>query len=140
MKKIFLIACCSKKLEGTHPAEKLHQSDLFKKSLAYVKSQNADGIYILSAKYHLVPLDLELENYNVTLNNFSVAEKKKWAEIVLSQLKEKWDLKNDAFVFLAGNNYRKYLLPHIEHYEIPMKNLKIGEQLKWLKENTSNKF
>ena len=88
MKKIFLIACCSKKLEGTHPAEKLYQSDLFKKSLAYAKSQNADGIYILSAKYHLVPLDLELENYNVTLNNFSVAEKKKWAEIVLSKLKE----------------------------------------------------
>ena len=60
-------------------------------------------------------------------------------EKVISQLKDIWDLKNDTFVFLAGNNYRKYLLPHIEHYEIPMKNLKIGEQLKCLKENTSNK-
>ena len=139
MKKIFLIACCSKKLEGTHPAEKLYQSDLFKNSLAYAKSQCADGIYILSAKHHLVPLDMELENYDVTLNNFSVAKKKAWAEKVISQLKDKWDLKNDTFVFLAGNNYRKYLLPHIEHYEIPMKNLKIGEQLKCLKENTSNK-
>ena len=135
MKTIYLIACCSKKLKGIYPAEKLYQSDLFKKSLAYAKSKKADAIYILSAKHHLVSLREELKDYNVTLNDFSVADKKTWAEKVLSLLKEKCDLQNDHIVFLAGNNYRKYLLPHIKNYEIPLAGLRIGEQLQWLSNN-----
>ena len=132
MKTIVLIACCSKKLFGKAKAENLYQSDLFKKSLAYAKSLQSDTIYILSAKHGLVELTDELECYNVTLNNYSASEKKKWAEKVISELKKKCDLQNDKFVFLAGNNYRKYLLKEIRNYEIPMKNLKIGEQLHWL--------
>ena len=41
-------------------------------------------------------------------------------------------LNKDEFVFLAGNNYRKFLLPHIKNYKIPMLGLGIGKQLKWL--------
>jgi hypothetical protein len=44
------------------------------------------------------------------------------------------DLNTDEFVFLAGNNYRKYLLPSINNYKIPMLGLSIGKQLKWLTE------
>ena len=135
MKTIVLIACCGKKLFGKAKAENLYQSDLFKKSLAYAKSLQSDTIYILSAKYGLVELTDKLEYYNVTLNKYSTSEKKKWAENVISELKKKCDLQNDKFVFLAGNNYRKYLLKEIRNYEIPMKNLKIGEQLHWLAKN-----
>jgi len=43
------------------------------------------------------------------------------------------NLKNDMFVFLAGKKYREYILPYIRYYKIPLKGLRIGEQLKFLK-------
>jgi len=43
-------------------------------------------------------------------------------------------LDKEEFVFLAGNNYRKFLLPRIKNYKIPMLGLGIGKQLKWLTE------
>ena len=111
MKTVVLIACCGKKLQGTFPAEKLYQSALFKKSLTYAKKLQPDVIYILSAKYGLVGLSQEVETYNVTLNNFSVSEKKAWAQNILQLLKKNTDVQHDKFIFLAGSNYRRYLLP-----------------------------
>jgi hypothetical protein len=52
--------------------------------------------------------------------------------MVVNQLNSVADLKNDQFTFLAGDKYRKYLLPELEHIKIPMQGLKIGEQLQWL--------
>ncbi len=135
MKTISLIACCSKKLQGIYPAEQLYQSDLFKKSFAYAKKLKPTAIYILSAKYGLVELNQELETYNVTLNDCSATDNKNWAQSVLKSLSEKTDLKNDKFIYLAGNNYRKNLLKHTPNNEIPMNGLKIGEQLQWLSNN-----
>ncbi len=40
-------------------------------------------------------------------------------------------------MFLAGKRYRKHLLPHVSHPEIPLRGLGIGEQMRFLKERTS---
>ena len=63
-------------------------------------------------------------------------EIKKWADKVLEILKKQTDLERDEFVFLAGEKYRKYLIPEIKNYKIPLQGLGIGKQLKFLKENT----
>ncbi len=66
----------------------------------------------------------------------SSKEIKVWANIVLTQLKDNVDLTKDEFIFLAGNNYRKFLIPEMKNYKVPMQNLGIGRQLKFLKDNT----
>jgi len=43
------------------------------------------------------------------------------------------NLQNDIFIFFAGKKYREYILPHIKYYKIPLNGLRIGEQLKFLK-------
>ncbi len=58
-------------------------------------------IYILSAKYGLLDLDTEIEDYNVTLKIMQSDEIKSWAKKVLEQLAAKTNLKQDHFVFLA---------------------------------------
>ena len=63
-------------------------------------------------------------------------EIKAWSAHVLEQLKVKTDITTDEFIFLAGTNYRKYLLPHISNYQIPMEGLQIGKQLQWLTKKT----
>ncbi|MDP2672743.1 MAG: hypothetical protein Q8O84_02940, partial [Nanoarchaeota archaeon] len=115
-------------------AQDLYVSPLFKKNLQYAKSLNPDKILILSAKYGLLKLNEEIEPYNKTLNKMPSLEIKEWAESVLKQLQKVSDLDKDEFVFLAGNNYRKFLLPHIKNYKIPLLGLSIGKQLKWLTE------
>ena len=47
-------------------------------------------------------------------------------------IKIKYDVKNDEFTFLAGEKYRKFLIPELSNVKIPMKGLKIGKQLQWL--------
>jgi cytoplasmic iron level regulating protein YaaA (DUF328/UPF0246 family) len=134
MRKIVLISCVSKKRTQRSKARDLYISALFKKNLQYALKLAPDQIFILSAKYGLVGLDDEIEPYNLTLNTMSSSEIKEWASGVLRQLFEKADLENDQFVFLAGVKYRKYLVPHLAHFEIPFEGLTIGRQLHKLSE------
>ena len=132
MKNIVFISCVSKKLDGKSTAENIYISSLFKKNLAYAKSLKPHKIYILSAKHGLLKLTDEIEPYNKTLNTMRSSEILEWSKKVIYQIKSVADLKNDKFTFLAGEKYRKYLLPELSIVKIPMKGLRIGEQLKWL--------
>lgn len=132
MKRIVLISCVSKKRPLKSKARDLYISALFKKNLHYALQQKPEQIFILSAKYGLVMLDEEIEPYDLTLNTMSASEVKQWATKVLHQLSAYTDLENDLFIFLAGAKYRKYLIPHLSHVQIPFEGLTIGKQLQQL--------
>lgn len=138
MVKIVLISCVKKKLNQKAKAQDLYVSQLFKLSLKYAKSLNPDKIFILSAKYGVLRLNEEIEPYDKTVNKMRSNELKEWANSVLSQLQKASDLNNDEFVLLAGNNYIKFLLPHIGNKENPLRGLGFGKRLKWLKERIKN--
>jgi hypothetical protein len=127
----------SKKLPYKTKAKDLYVSTLFKYNLEYARSLNPDKIFILSAKYGLVNLEREIEPYDKTLKNMPSKEIKKWADYVIDQIKKEADLKEDEFIFLAGERYRKHLLPYISNYQIPLEGLGIGEQLQYLKKRVS---
>lgn len=134
MKKIVLISCVSKKLAHPANARDLYVSPLFRLNLEYAKKLKPDTIYILSAKHGLLDLDTEIEPYNLTLNNMPSRQVQAWAEQVLEHLKERADLSKDHFVLLAGQKYRKFLVPRLASYEVPMEGLTIGRQLRFLSE------
>lgn len=112
MKTIVLIGCGKRKLDHASLAKDMYQGPLFKKSwllaqMTYPKSEK----YILSAKHFLLDPDTTIEPYDKTLNGMNVSNKKKWAQKVIEQLKEKnYDLVNDEFIFYAGRNYTEYLV------------------------------
>lgn len=132
MKKIVLISCVSRKLRKKAKAEDLYVSDLFRKNLAYAHSLKPDGIYILSAKHGLLSLGQRVEPYDQTLNTMRSAEVEMWAQKVLRQMRGKVG-PADKVVFLAGERYRKHLLPHFAKAVVPMQGLGIGKQLAYLK-------
>lgn len=133
MRRIVLISCVSKKLTEPAPAEELYTSPLFKASLAYARSLEPDAIYVLSAKYGLLPLSETIPPYEETLNTKPAGEVQLWADMVREQLFRVSDFEKDTFIFLAGDTYRKYLVPHLSHVEIPLKGRGIGKQLQFLK-------
>jgi hypothetical protein len=64
----------------------------------------------------------------------NVFEVKKWSEKVIEQLKYFYPLESTEFTFLAGEKYRKYLLPNMVKTKIPLRGLAFGKQLKKLNE------
>jgi len=131
--KITLIGCVKKKVAYKTKAELLYDSTLFKYSLRYAK-QESDKVFILSAKYGLISLDTVIDPYEVTLNTFSEQEIMVWSKRIYKQLKTMKLLDND-FLYLCGNNYKKYLIEWIPG-EDPMRGLSLGYRIQWLKNNT----
>ncbi|MDZ7788915.1 MAG: hypothetical protein U5L08_00180 [Xanthomonadales bacterium] len=129
---VVLIACSSRKLDRPARAGHLYQGTLFRASLDWARRQAADAICILSAKYGLVALDQVIKPYDLTLNDLPVVEIRAWSERVLDQLASRFDLERDRFVFLAGERYRRFLVPRLTHAAAPLARLKIGEQVSWL--------
>ena len=132
MKRIALIACVKQKLPHKARAEDLYTSDLFRKHLEYAKQRSPDAIYILSARYGLLPLDAEIEPYDQTLKTMSASQVRAWAQRVVEQLAQCADLRNDHFIILAGEAYYKPLIRYLSSYEIPFQGLPIGKRLQAL--------
>ncbi len=133
MRRIVLVSCVKRKQKSSAKAKDLYTSTLFQSNLQYAYRLKPDVIYILSAKYGLVDLDQVIAPYDMTLNTMFESEKKTWARKVLDSLKQKANLEEDLFILLAGDNYRKYLIPELKHYEIPLEGLSFGRQLRELK-------
>lgn len=139
--KIGLISCVSGKTNdgNFHEARELYTSPLFKKAYDYAKKMECDKIIILSAKYGAIEENKQILYYDETLNGKSEEYKKEWAKKVLTDLLKYCDLKNDEFLVLAGNNYRKYIKLEINHWECPYENLSgIGYILEWLSKELLN--
>lgn len=132
MSNKILISCSKKKKKkGFYPAKLLYDSPLFKLSYKYAKKLQGD-IFILSAKYGLIEENYIVKNYDLTLNNFSIEERKQWANKVAEKIKTHFDI-NDTIIFLAGKNYYEYIIPNIKNkYEIPLKNLTLGKRISYL--------
>lgn len=135
-RKIAFVSCVSKKAEEPQPAKDLYTSDWFKKASTYGEKVS-DSWYILSAKHGVLEPDQEIAPYDETLNEMGADQRRDWAVKVAQQLEEILQ-PGDQVILLAGQRYREYLLEPIRilgcDVKIPMKGLRIGEQLSWLKE------
>ena len=131
---VAFISCVKEKRIGKYKAKDIYTSDFFRKSFGYCSSKY-NKVYILSAKYGLLDLQDEIENYEMTLNDFSKDEKIKWSNMVYEQIKSKID-DSDELYFYVGNNYREFLLPLLNNNcHVPLKGRGIGEQLQYFKNN-----
>ncbi len=130
----YLVACVSQKRSQPAPAKDLYVSDWFTKARRYVEAQGAPW-QILSAQYGLVSPDEVVDPYERTLNTLGVAERRRWADLVLRQFDEKMRGTKRVVLF-AGMRYREFIEPRLRErgieVQVPMAGLRIGEQLGWL--------
>ena len=131
---IYLVSCVSAKRSNPAPARDLYISPWFCKARTYADKTGLPW-FVLSAKYGLVDPDAVIAPYNHTLKTMRLAERRRWASKVLSQLEPHLEgIK--SVIFLAGQSYREFLDPPLRSrglvVSIPMDGLRIGEQLSWL--------
>lgn len=73
---IVLLSCGKKKQNRECPASEMYTSSLFRKSLQLARRLTDDRhIYILSAKYGLLPLRERIRPYEMCLNTFTERER-----------------------------------------------------------------
>jgi len=125
--KIAVISCCKTKIKADKKvkARDLYNSDLFNKSLAFCL-EKYDQVFILSAKYGLLSLADKIKTYDLTLNKFSIKEKKEWSKKVVDNFKKCFK-EDDVIYFHCGVNYRKYIIEDISNKtHTPLKGLGLG--------------
>jgi hypothetical protein len=136
--KIALISCSKLKRNYTCAAAEMYApSELFSLSYQYSK-RIADKIYILSAKYGLIPEDRKIAPYDLTLADMPTIQQLSWANGVLQQLSEECDMNGDEFIILAGRHYYQHLLPKLAHWSLPLGSLRIGPRIQFLKQQLEN--
>ena len=101
---VCLVACSGTKLESRSPSWKLYDSTLFEKSFAAAMVVGVP--YIMSAKHGIVDVDQRLDYYNETLKDYTVEEKREWAESL--------EMPNAETLVLFGG--RDYVDPIKEEY------------------------
>ena len=154
---IALVACSKKKLDHPARAKDLYCSTWFRLARAWAET-NADQWWILSAEHGLVHPDQILAPYDRTLPPYKVMRKSNqsydWTTMVIGQLywrtpihgrfkpcQDEDEKKEITAILLAGERYRdsiEYLLrlnPRVIT-EAPLAHMSIGQQQRWLKENT----
>ena len=135
--KIALIGCVKQKANKPQKARELYISPLFVKSLEYAEKINVDKIYVLSAKYGLVPIDKVIEPYEKTLNNMKKNERVEWANEVLSELSKVSDIMKDEYYILAGKHYYENIYKRLKNVKIVMEGLQLGQRLQFLNKELS---
>ncbi len=135
-RRIGLVGCVKDKAAVARPARDLYQSPLFQGRRRYVE-QSCTEWWILSALHGLVGPDEVLEPYDVTLNDASVPERRRWSDQVLNQISTRIQPDpGDSFEFHAGINYRAFGLEDgLRHLgcgvECPTEGFRMGEQLSY---------
>lgn len=140
--KIVFIGCVKTKEDHRCEAQDLYISPLFEKSFAYATQLTSGGgkIFILSAKYHLVPIDKVISPYDLTLNDFSADEKREWTDKVIDMCNAEGIKQDDEIIFLCGENYIHYLKEYFTNWKNPLEGLGLGESMHWLDEHTNDKY
>ena len=133
--RLYLVSCVAKKGEHPAPARDLYLSTWFVLARDWIERDGAPW-YILSSKYGLVHPDTVISPYDKTLNAMGVNDRRDWAANVENQMDEMMSEYNEVIVF-AGQRYHEYLEDYLRHrfnsMKVPMKGLRIGQQLRWLK-------
>lgn len=136
-KTIVLISCVAKKMDGEHEAYKLYSpSTLFKAhwnySLGCLKKDPKSEIFIISALHGVISPFKKIKKYDVTLKTMNKIKRKEWADKVILQLNNKFDLNKTEFIILAGKDYYENLIKLLPKYKlIPETPLPIGKRVQW---------
>jgi hypothetical protein len=132
--RVALISCASLKADRPLPARDFYVSPLFQKSRAWAET-NCDQWYVLSAEHGLVHPETVIAPYERTLKTFPAKERAAWARRVHQQMDAAGLLTPECgFVWLAGAAYRNELSQLLRGFvqEVPLRGLKIGQQIQWL--------
>lgn len=134
---ICLVACTKRKLSVAVEAAELYRASAwFRLARSYVEAQGLPW-YILSDLHGLVAPDTVLKPYELSMRGTSLSHRRLWGERVVTALDALGLGVATPVHVLAGKLYRDPLADWLgSRAIIPMKHMRIGQQMRWLSEQT----
>lgn len=140
MIKVVLLMCGKNKLTSKAKARDLYTSERFVKSIEYAKYITSENnIFVLSAKYGLLELKAEIEPYDKSIYEMNISERTKWSNTVIGQLKRRYNLNEDMFIFLTDDFYCQDLYTKLTNCELPLKGLDQKNHIDWFNKMLTKK-
>lgn len=150
MRIISLVSCTAKKVDSRSPAKDLYISPWFQKARKWAEGLSREW-FILSARHYLVHPATILDPYEYSLDDYlkDHPDLSAWVNMVvfglLSELglwgtpshptEYPYDNKNTVLVLMAGDKYRRELVPRLNQLGFavyhPTPGMGIGEQLSY---------
>lgn len=139
MKTIVLVGCGKQKLTHAASAKDMYTSNLFKAARAYAETFG-DEWYIVSASHGVTRPDPTMAPYDITLSDMSIKERFEWGkecadaimEILAGIEEEEWEIV--SLLGLQYSGYIEYYLQDAVHLKEPLRGMKIGKRIQFLKE------
>ncbi|MCP3065311.1 hypothetical protein LXT21_41720 [Myxococcus sp. K38C18041901] len=133
--RIGLVGCGKAKLAHAAPACQLYTGSLFRGALQVASARCGVNVMVLSAKHGLVPLDVCMEPYELSLLRLTRCQREAWGELVMNELEWRFEVPEAELLVFAGAPYVDALrsrLPVGWTLVEPLAGLQIGERLAWL--------
>ena len=131
-----LVSCVSVKRPHAAPAQDLYISTWFRKARSCVEALGCPW-HILSAKHGLLDPGKVIAPYNETLKTMPIRQRRTWSDGVIKDL-DPYLASISSVTLFAGAAYREFLEPALQGrgltVYVPMRGLKIGQQVSWLSE------
>lgn len=128
MATVVFIGCGKRKASGVKPAKDLYTGRFFCLSLAVARTLTTDSrIFVLSAKYGVVPLSKRIASYDLKLSQLSKRDRDDWRERVRAFVDTRLAA-GDAVSFVCGSLYHKTL----SGTRVLPESLGMGEQMSWM--------
>ena len=132
---LVLVGCGDAKADEPKPAKELYTSVYFDFKRQYAE-QYGDEWAVLSAKFGLLDPEVEIEPYDLTIEDVDAGE---WN---LSVLRDLPDVNETEVVLLAGPDYVDELQDDLSMYgaevSLPTEGKKIGKRVKWLSQQVGD--
>jgi hypothetical protein len=130
-----VLGCVKGKQRGRHPAADLYTSPLWQRRRAYAKMVGRPW-FIFSAKYGLLRPDVEIDSYDVAMQDLSPVERRAIGETAAATLDQALGgLSGRTIEIHAGRLYVDAIRSAIEQrggcLRQPFGGLSIGQQLRW---------
>lgn len=140
MKKIIFVNACKTKTDRAGLAKEMYVGQFSEKAYRYATKIEHDKIFFLSTVFHVVEPDQEVSKVNKRFKNMSAIEKREWAKVTVSQIREKGiDVEKDELIFLTPKDYWEGIVSILqkkgkttENFKTPLIGLTQGKQIGWI--------
>lgn len=134
--RILLMSTANRKRKGILAARHLYISPMFQLGLNYANQFDTDAFFLLSAKYGLLDPEKELSAYPETMSSLKKDDIKEWANAIVEQLKNNFDLEETEVIVLALSRFAKPISMLLPKYKAPLLGMTMSEALAFLRNNS----
>lgn len=132
--KVVLLCSANRKTAHPAPAITLYRSEFFRLGRSYAQSFSPQAIFVLSARWGLVPADHILAPYPETMSSFETSQAiQVWADEIVHSLHHNLSVDRSHIVVLGLRKFAYPIATQLPHASMPLDGMNYVQALNYLR-------